>query len=355
MKRSAVTLTLASLLAAYTPFATAQCDALIRDGVFDYRSLASDDLRIESFRQWARDRRGQQSGSAGSGNVGLSIPDILKLDVSGSSSKSSNFWQDVENFNSSDSEQRARLLTYARTASETLVQGLNQCLRIKGLHVWLETTARSDTFRIAANFNSPGDPKSATIESVTVVPKSPLVECTREFSENAVIGGATRRLTCVRRTCEGVSVTINASVDPLGGGSLSLPPQSSCGTPVPAAPNVLEMIQSGSVFAVYFGQLQSNVGTILPGRTLTGVYSHGERAWRVWGPNGASGRLLPQGSNEGLYGCGSVVPGGNRDTVCFEPRNGFLNLWGAVFRFNQKGEVFMFDGKEPIGSVSVQR
>jgi len=329
-------------LVALSASSLAQCDALVRGGVFDYKTLASDDQKIASFQSWARDRRSSKTGDSSSGSIGVDIIDILKLDAGGQSTKSSEFWQDVEGYNSSNIAQRSRLLTYAKTVNEALVAGLNECLRIKGLHVWLETTARSDTFRVAANFNSPGEPKVAHITDITFVPGSPAVRCNNSISANSQIGGSTKRLTCVRTSCQGVVVTLNATVDAIGGGNLDLPSAANCGgTPVPGK-TLAQRINEGKTFTVTFDSLVTNVGTILPGRALVGTYSQGEKAWRVWGPNGPTGRFLPQGSNDGLYGCGPGVPAGNKESTCSGPLDYKLNIWGAIFTFDEQAIVRMY-------------
>ena len=317
--------------------AMAQCESLTRNGLFDFQSLTSDDQRTESFVNWARDKRGGSAANNAGGNLSGSLLDILSVDLGGNSSKTEQFWQDIETYSSGNTEQRNRLLKYAKTANASLIDGFNKCINTKGLHVWIEMTSRPDTFRVAANFNSPGVPVSAQIENVTLSPPSPAVSCNSVIRKGTKVTGSTKRLTCKRLSCESVVVSVNADVDPIGGGSLNVPRICRGGSPAKDK-TFAERINVGKSFTVTFDSLTANIGTIYPSRALTGVYSQGEQAWRVSGPNGPTGELV-QGNDRGLYGCGTVVPQGRRDSNCYKPTEHWLNLWGAIFSFTDQGQV----------------
>jgi hypothetical protein len=206
--------------------AVAQCTALVRDGVFETFNVGSDSVSASAFMNWVRDHRSSTSSSDVGG--GISIPVIGSLN--GSSQQYAQLESDYAAMNSGSSTARSRLITHARSVSAVLAQRFNECMAIKGLHVWLETTDDPRVFKVAAVFNSPGPAQvRATIETVARVPSS--VSCDGSIGANTAITGSTRRMLCTRGTRDAVTMILNADSDPIGGGELKL-----AAIPVPPPP-----------------------------------------------------------------------------------------------------------------------
>ncbi len=210
--------------------ASAQCSALVKDGVFETFDSSSENVSVSAFMNWLRDHRSSSSSSSAGG--GISIPLIGSLN--GSSEQYSQLESDYAAMNAGNSAARSRLITHARSVSAALAQRFNECLAIRGLHVWLETTSNRHVFKIAAVFNSPGEPTRAVINDVDRVPSD--MTCSGVIARGTVIGGSTQRMRCTRHTEAAVAITINANSDPIGGGELELaaippptpPPPTTC-------------------------------------------------------------------------------------------------------------------------------
>lgn len=214
--RNAVVVVWTVLLLGMWSEASAQCSALVKDGVFETFDMSSERVSVNAFMNWLRDHRSSSSSSSTGG--GISIPVIGSLN--GSSEQNSQLESDYAAMNAGNSAARSRLITHARSVSAALAQRFNECMAIRGLHLWLETTTNPKVFRVAAVFNSPGRQQTkSVIDDVDIVPS---MTCTRAIAHGTEIFGSTRRMRCTRNTDDAVAVTINAESDPLGGGQMEL-------------------------------------------------------------------------------------------------------------------------------------
>lgn len=197
--------------------AAAQCSALVQHGVFETFDVSSENVSASAFMNWVRDHRSSSSSSNVGG--GISIPVIGSLN--GSSEQYSQLESDYAAMNAGNSAARSRLVTHARSVSAILAQRFNECMAIKGLHVWLETTRNPHVFRVVAVFNSPGPGQTiSVIDDIDLVPSR--MTCNGIIARGTVIGGSTKRMRCTRNTPAAVVVTINANSDPIGGGKMEL-------------------------------------------------------------------------------------------------------------------------------------
>jgi hypothetical protein len=197
--------------------ASAQCQELTKDGVFESATTSSATSNLNEFMNWVRDHRSSTTSSTVGG--GISIPVVGSLN--GSSEQYAQLESDYAAMNSGSSDARARLETHYRTVSSALAQRFTECLAIKGLHVWLETTGDSYVFKVAAVFNSPGRRQRNTeINEIDLVPNS--MSCSGAIGPGTVVDGSTKRMRCTRNSRLAVAITINADSDPIGGGALNL-------------------------------------------------------------------------------------------------------------------------------------
>lgn len=212
--------------AAWTSSAYAQCEALLKDGVFDFRSQLTEEERVSSFVNYMRDQVRTSSSSSTSVDAGIGVK-ILKANLKGDQQKLDQSFRDLTDYKKSDTEQRNRLITVARTVNEELARQFVKCQEVNGLHVWIEHTADPTTFKIATvNRDGSEKPRQAYIRSVSIVPGD--VSCQPQLPKStkdkpAAVGGSTVRSICTRSTCKPVTAVVNASVNPIGGGSLTVP------------------------------------------------------------------------------------------------------------------------------------
>ena len=233
MQKAIGPLVILLLLTAWSD-AAAQCSALVRDGVFETFSVSSENVSVNAFMNWVRDHRSSSSSSSTGG--GISIPVIGSLN--GSSEQYAQLESDYAAMNSGSSAARQRLITHARSVSATLAQRFNECMAIKGLHVWLETTRNPKVFRVAAVFNSPGPGQVRSL--IHDVDLSSLdVNCNGIIQRGTRVFGSTKRMRCTRDTDDAVAVTINADSDPIGGDMMEL-----AEIPVPAPPPTMPRCDS---------------------------------------------------------------------------------------------------------------
>jgi hypothetical protein len=202
MRRLASTLAMTIALFGLSTAAYAQCGALLKDGVYDYRKARSDDEVVRSFISWMQDRRSDATGTTG----GISIPVIGSLNAD----QWTRMQQDIQNYSRNDSASRSRLLETSKTVSDSLVRAFKDCMASKGVHAWIETAPESDRFTLAVTFNSPGEPPVATVRNLTVLPST--VQCEDVIRQGTQINGGEIRAQCTRGDQREVTITLNPSV-----------------------------------------------------------------------------------------------------------------------------------------------
>lgn len=94
------------------------------------------------------------------------------------------------------------------------------------------------------------------------------------------------------------------------------------------ASRISQVIAQGCRFTIMF---TTTIGTIEAGNQYTGYYSHNEHAFTLEGANGQ----YPGGHARATYGCTPAQPPpGLYRGPCVDPLRGKLDLWGAVFSFD---------------------
>ncbi|HEX6373587.1 MAG TPA: hypothetical protein VF006_31970 [Longimicrobium sp.] len=192
-----------------------------------------DESTVKSLLNWFRQHNFERFEEARRASLSIGIPIETVLASLGFSSDErgyAEFRQEIESFNSLDERRRRQYVQVTQTINPGVVNAHLACLTRAGLHTWLETTQDPFTFRIAARFSSDGDRNSAIIRNIDVIPRN--IICGRSFVPSFFertrfggkrVTGATLRAACIRADSSAVTVTINANVDPQGGGSLNLP------------------------------------------------------------------------------------------------------------------------------------
>lgn len=214
--------------------ASANCDTLTTDGVFEYRSLDSEEARRASFLNYARDRRQSSSDQSRGANAGY-----LAFSAGYSDAQKAQLAQDIENFNKSDTAMQSRVSAYAKSASETLVNAVVECQKIRGLKVWLSTTADPQVFWLVTNYLS--DRKNDSYPLLESIAITPPAVATVEGGPKlpAKIEGHDPRWVISRKDgrCDAFAVTLDVSVAPQGGNSLTVPASKNgpCGVVVDVA------------------------------------------------------------------------------------------------------------------------
>lgn len=318
--------------------AQATCDALVINGVFDIQNTSVDEDRRLGFVNWARDRSESFNKNSGGGNidiVDISMEGYGKFGLGGSVESVRQFWQDIENYDSTNTSQQTRMTGYVQKASEVIVKAFNDCINSKGLHVWIETTRDPRAFIVAAQFRSPGVPLQVTIDE-DIIYRPINLSCSKVIKKGTQITGSTKRMLCVRNSDEEVTIVVNADSDPIGGGKLSLP-----AIRIPLT--LSQKIFQGQLFQVWFNRISSPLGSIFPNVILTGRHIEGD--FEITGPNNG-GQIVTA-----TYGCSPAVPSVQRGD-CFSPLEGFLNIWGAIFIFDSGGFLYTRD-RRLVGSVWV--
>jgi hypothetical protein len=115
-------------------------------------------------------------------------------------------------------------------------------------------------------------------------------------------------------------------------------------TPI-LGPKIVERINGGAIFTLTTVSILpgGHIGTIYPLRALTGTFTSGTKAWRVTGPNGSDGHLV---TAEYCSTCSG------RTASDITPDEHKLDIWGAVFSFDDLGNVFL--GSDKVGVLTVQ-
>lgn len=197
-------------------FANAQCEALLRDGVFDFHANSSEEDRIQSYLNWERDRRSNSSASGTTAEAGYGSFSAIY-----GQQNSQQVAQDIEKYNKADLQLRTRVMSYAKTANQYVINGFNECMQSSGLHVWLEKTDNPRIFRLAARYNNPGSNPRPALRHIIA---SPAAAVSREGHRLPyAVGGEDPRWVFTRKGCDAVALTVNSSERALGGGKLSLP------------------------------------------------------------------------------------------------------------------------------------
>ena len=194
--------------------AAAQCSALLKGGVFESTTVTNDSTSTQSFMNWVRSHHTDTSSSSADG--GVSIPVVGSL--SGSEQQYRQIEADYAASQRGNSAAAQHLEAHIKSVSAALAAEFTKCMQTKGLHVWLEVTNDPATFKIAAMFNSPGNPATAKVTEVNISPSD--VTCTGTI--RGTLGGSTRRAICHRNQTKAVTVAINADEDPVGGADLNL-------------------------------------------------------------------------------------------------------------------------------------
>jgi hypothetical protein len=213
---------LASILLLLSRTSVAQtCDALLAGGVFDVSRINVSESTTLSYLEWFCDERFSEQQQAESVGASIGLPfKGLPLKLGFDSSKES--WQSWYEKTCSQKElhyaHNLSIQRYVQQASQSLLQGFNECINADGLHVWLERTTEKQ-FKVAARFRDPGSVGSVSIQSLDI-PKN--VECKGTLARSKITG-STRRVPCTRLDDEAVQLTLNANWDPKGGGNLTLP------------------------------------------------------------------------------------------------------------------------------------
>lgn len=196
----------------------AQCEVLLKEGLFEYSMTSKAEDRAASFVNYMRDQLNTTSSTNTRGEASIGIK-IIKADLKGDQQKFDTLSRDVVNYKKTDEEQRTRLLDIATRVNTELAREFTKCQQAEGFHVWVEHTADPAVFKVAAVTRDSSDkPTATTIKSITVSPAD--VVC--EPSMTKQVGAAGARTICTRKTCAPVTAVINASRNPTGGGSLNI-------------------------------------------------------------------------------------------------------------------------------------
>jgi hypothetical protein len=216
--------TLVVVISSWLPSSSAlaqNCDALIAGGIYDIHDSAVTKSAIRSYMDWFCDEQfasKQQSDSFGS-SLGFPFKGVpVKLDIDSDHSSWEQSYRKICSEHRSGAFDYSAVSTHVKTINPGVVDAFIKCTSTHGLHVWLE---RSDgpMFHVAAKYNNPG---SLPWPKITEFLPGPNVKCDLELKNRAVTG-ATFRVPCTRLNDNGVLMTVNAEVDPLGGDKLKLP------------------------------------------------------------------------------------------------------------------------------------
>jgi len=89
-----------------------------------------------------------------------------------------------------------------------------------------------------------------------------------------------------------------------------------------------DLIGRGNNFIIFFDSLKNQIGTIGQRRVLLGTFTRGSCGWHLEGPN------TDRAWNEQTY-----YPQNSPNGRCYKPEDSFLNVWGAIFTFDESGRV----------------
>jgi hypothetical protein len=212
-----------SFVAALSLLSTAsiaqQCDAILAQGVFNTLDTANTAYSTRAQLDAFCDQQFHDEGSADSFGASLNFP-FKGIPVGIGVNKESQTWK--KRYSQTCSMHRAGSLDYSevelhlRSASKDVLAAFEKCINSQGLHVWIERLD-SKNFNVAARYVNPG------IESWPKIIQffhTDNVKCKFDLA-GQTITGSTLRSPCERTNDDGATVTVNATVDPIGG-ALSL-------------------------------------------------------------------------------------------------------------------------------------
>lgn len=202
----------------YAAPASAQCEALIKHGLFDHASAGT----VGAFVIWAKGKRSVAERVDGSWNLGSEVLESIKLEPGAGAYAVPAFWHDVDQYPQLDKAGQQRLKQVSDAVAHVLDERFEACMRTSGLHVWTETTDQPGQFRVAARYASNGVPLLARIDAIKIVKGIHRASC-HEAELTGTVGATTRRAVCERQGCDAVTLNVHASVNPLGGGTLHMP------------------------------------------------------------------------------------------------------------------------------------
>ncbi|WP_157731098.1 hypothetical protein [Variovorax sp. HW608] len=201
---------------------SADCNSLLRQGIFEFSSLNSELDKAEAVRNWYRNQSSSSDKSSGShgGNLGY---DGFSLAYKDDAKAAKEAKQDVESYNENNSSLRSRVVEIGTRVNVALAQEFNKCLSTPGLHAWVETSSDPFVFTIAMKYVSDEDRFVApTLKRIKVYPST--VTLLDGDKVPVTIGGNIPRWSYKRANCqEAVTVFTQASKAINGASSLSLP------------------------------------------------------------------------------------------------------------------------------------
>lgn len=143
----------------------ADCNLLLKDGVFDQYDVTSDRHRYEHVRHSFCSQNFRESQSARSWAASAQVPIYGVLAKFGLKSDWSNFEQSRDSFCSSDEKTTLvddHFKANVRTADKALLDAFIRCAEAEnGLHVFLKTTADPKLFHLVARYRAPAIEDSA--------------------------------------------------------------------------------------------------------------------------------------------------------------------------------------------------
>jgi hypothetical protein len=198
------------------------CSALLHQGIYDVQRTVIDDEVVSSFASWFCDRNfGSKADAETFGaSIGLPFEGIpVELGFDQSHQTWSQWYSSVCSDVRSNFGQRHKFSQYLTRVNAHLVDAFNRCLETDGLHVWLERHGQLSEFALAAKYRNPGKLPWPTLHEIL---RSANVECAGVSLPLEITGSTTRKV-CTRKDEQEVWLVVNASVDPVGGGTLTLP------------------------------------------------------------------------------------------------------------------------------------
>lgn len=217
------------------------CSQLLEQGIYNISSNYKDVGTASSFAQWFCDQRFSSKQQADNFGSSLGFP-FHGIPVKfGFSSGSDGFQKSYAHFCASyrnDSSLREKLISQLKTVSGAVLKAFNSCTNSTGLHVWLERTYDPKIFIFASKFNPPNAADS--FAKINTFDAGKNVSC---HPIPRIVDSSGFRSRCTRSNDKPVSILINASWSPKGGGDLSLPAIAQYNPPpAPPAPPVKKAI-----------------------------------------------------------------------------------------------------------------
>lgn len=327
-----LTLALSVLLFAFvSQLANAQsCDFLLHQGVFDEQSMRQSVTNETAFLSWYCEQNFSSQSAADSFGASIGAPfDGLSvaLGFKGSSQNfeqwQSNLCQEVR----SGTRYQSQFQSHMRTVSTRLIDAVEKCINRQGFHVWIERSDNPNRFALAAKFVTPGVPPLVTNVEVDTGGN---VTCPN-LAKMSTVGGSTVRVQCTRSGREAVFLTVNGSLDPLGGGDLRLP-----AIPPPCRRiSVGERLSRGDAIIITFDRMSTNLGTIIAGASYRVWFERARNAWHGAGPQASDRVNYVKDASYGPDEMGGKI---------YAPTVGnSLVLWGAPLDFDSTGRIYRQD------------